>query len=116
MKKIVSRLIWFPVGVVIVLFLVANRQPVAISLDPLSTENPALATPALPLWFWLLVAVLIGIFTGAAGMWMSLRPARRRARAEHRELRTLKRRQSEPAPAEEAEAAGAAGLAALKAQ
>lgn len=107
MKKIVSRLIWFPVGVIVVLFFVANRQMVAISLDPLSTENPAIATLPAPLWLWLLLALLIGIFTGAAGMWMSGRPARARARAEHRELKALKRETPRPAatpgPAAESE-------------
>ncbi len=97
MKKIVSRLIWFPVGALLVLFLVANRQPVAVSLDPLSTDHPVLASPPLPLWVWLLLALLIGIFTGAAGLWASTRPARARARAEHKELKALKRQA--PAPA-----------------
>jgi hypothetical protein len=103
MKKIVSRLIWFPFGVLLVLFLVANRQLVAVSLDPLSTENPAIATPPAPLWLWLLLALLIGIFTGAAGTWMSGRTARARARAEHRELKTLKREAPPRAPAAQAE-------------
>jgi hypothetical protein len=102
MKKLVSRLIWFPVGALIVLFFVANRQPVAVSFDPLSTDHPALATRPLFLWVWLLLALLIGVFIGAAGMWTSGRPARRRARAEHRELKALKR--EAPAPAQSLEA------------
>lgn len=113
MKKIVSRLIWFPVGVLLVLFLVANRQLVAVSLDPLSTDNPAIATPPAPLWLWLLLALLIGVFTGAAGMWMSGRPARAQARAEHRELKALKREARSPAPAAPA---ADAGLPTLQAQ
>lgn len=113
MKKIISRLIWFPIGVLIVLFLVANRQLVAVSLDPLSTENPAVATPALPLWLWLLLALLIGIFTGAAGMWASGRPARRRAHAEHRELLALKRQARPTSPSTDS---ADAELPTLKAQ
>lgn len=100
MKKLVSWLIWFPIGVLAVVFFVANRQFVAISLDPFSPENPAIATPALPLWFWLTLFLLVGFFAGGLGMWASERPARRKARAEIRalkaELRT-RERAAEPA-------------------
>lgn len=91
MKKWVSRIIWAALAVLVTAFLAANRQPVAISLDPFSTDSPALATPALPLWLWLILAIFAGVFAGAAGMWASARPARRRAREEHRELRALKK-------------------------
>ncbi|HXI85876.1 MAG TPA: LapA family protein [Parvularculaceae bacterium] len=91
MKKLLSRLIWLPIGFVFVMFLVANRQPVAISLDPISVEHPAITTPALWLWFWLVLAFLIGFFAGAAGMWMSSKSGRQKARAEHRELKALKK-------------------------
>lgn len=94
MKKLLSRLIWVPLGVVLVVFLVANRDTVPLSLDPFDVENPAIATPPLPLWFWLMSALLIGFFSGAAGMWASGRPGRKKARAEHRELKTLKREQA----------------------
>ena len=90
MKKILTWLIWVPVGIVLALFLVANRQPVAISLDPVSVANPAIATPALPLWFWLSLMMFFGFGLGAVGMWISARPARHQARADRRELKALK--------------------------
>ncbi|MEQ8751830.1 MAG: LapA family protein, partial [Amphiplicatus sp.] len=49
-----------------------------------------LATLALPFWVWLALSLLIGVFAGAAGMWMSGRERRAKARAEHRELKVLK--------------------------
>lgn len=91
MKKWFYRILWVPVFIVAVLFLIANRQPVAISLDPFSAADPSVATPALPLWMWLIVMVLIGFAMGAAGMWLSAGEARSKARAEHRELKTLNR-------------------------
>lgn len=102
MKKLLSRLIWLPLGFLLVLFLVANRQPVPLSLDPISVDDPALATPALPLWVWLTLALLIGVFAGAAGMWVSGRGRRRKARAEHRELKALRREREDAASAENA--------------
>ncbi len=90
MKKLLARLIWLPMGFVLVVFLVANRTPVPISLDPISTERPALATPPLPLWVWLLSALFVGFFLGAAGMWVSARDSRIAARANARELKALR--------------------------
>ena len=90
MKKVLARLIWVPLGLAFVAFLVANREPVRVSLDPLSSDDPAIATAPLPLFVWLALALLIGVGLGAAGMWVSGRPARRRARLEHRELKALK--------------------------
>lgn len=91
MKKFVRWLVWLPLVLVAAVFMAANRHSVAISLDPLSTTDPALATPALPLWIWLVLMLLSGVAAGAGGMWASGREGRRRARAEHRELKALKR-------------------------
>jgi type VI protein secretion system component VasK len=90
MKKWLSRLIWIPVFVIAVLFLVANRQMVALSLDPFSAVTPALTTPAFPLWLWLMAMLFIGLGAGALGVWLSARPKRSRARIEHRELKRLR--------------------------
>lgn len=90
MKKLVSRLIWIPAGAVLVVFLVANRRMTPLSLDPFNAESPALATPALPLWVWLALALLLGVAAGAAGMWMSGSEMRKRARDDRRELKALK--------------------------
>lgn len=95
MKKWLFRLIWTPVLIVAVLFLVANRQPVAVSFDPISAAAPALTTPALPLWLWLMLMLFIGFFAGAAGMWLSGRPQRAKTRADRRELKILRRELSD---------------------
>lgn len=91
MKKWLYRIVWIPVLVIAVLFLVANRQPVAISLDPITPTNPAVSTPALPLWLWLIFMLFLGVGLGAFGMWLSGADRRRKARAEHRELKALRK-------------------------
>jgi type VI protein secretion system component VasK len=91
MKKWLYRIVWIPVLVIAVLFLVANRQPVAISLDPFSADNPVVTTVALPLWLWLVFTMFLGVGLGAVGMWSSGAEKRRKARHEHRELKTLRR-------------------------
>jgi len=89
MKKWLFRIIWIPILVLAVLFLVANRQPVAISLDPFTATAPSLTTPAFPLWLWLMTMLFIGLGAGAVGMWVSGRPRRHKAHLEHRELKSL---------------------------
>lgn len=96
MKKLVRWLVTIPAGAALVIFLVANRAPVALSLDPLSTAAPALATPALPLWIWLVLFLFAGIGLGAGAMWMSGHELRTRARADRLELKSLKKAETGP--------------------
>lgn len=91
MKKWLYRIVWIPVLAAAVLFLVANRGPVAISLDPFNAETPALATPALPLWFWLMAMLFAGVGLGALGMWLSGAERRAQARDNRRELNAVKK-------------------------
>jgi uncharacterized protein YneF (UPF0154 family) len=102
MKKILRWVVVIPVGALIVLFLIANRKLVALSLDPFSTDAPAIATPALPLWIWLILALFVGFFMGAAGMWVSDRELRIRAKTDRLELKALKKAMAdaEAAPSE----------------
>ena len=46
MRKLVTALVLVPLGIVIVMFAVANREIVTISFDPFDTRNPALALQA----------------------------------------------------------------------
>lgn len=106
MKKILRWAVFIPIGALLVVFLIANREPVALSLDPFSTESPAIATPPIFLWVWLVLALLAGFFLGALGMWMSGRELRIRAKADRLELKALKKaaadatakRDSDPPP------------------
>lgn len=98
MKKFFRWALWFPAGALLALFLIANRNPVALSLDPVSESAPAFSTPALPLWFWLVLFLLAGFGLGAFGMWLSGGDFRRRAKADRLELRALKRAAEGAAP------------------
>lgn len=91
MKVLFRWLVWMPLALALAVFFAANRQGVFISLDPFSVANPAIASPALPLWFWLCTFLLLGVGIGATGMWLSGRDRRERARADRDELRALRR-------------------------
>lgn len=91
MTKWLYRIVWIPVLIVAVLFFVANRTMVPISLDPFSADNPAFSTPAMPLWFWLMATLFIGVGLGSLGMWLSGGERRAQARDNRRELKAVKK-------------------------
>ncbi len=91
MKKWLFRVLWIPALILAVLFLVANRQLVAVSLDPFNAASPALTTPALPLWAWLMVMLFVGLGAGAFGAWLSARPNRVEGRANRKLVSELRK-------------------------
>ena len=90
-KKWLFRILWIPTLLGVVLFLWANRSPVAISFDPFNVNNPSIATYALPLWFWLMTVLFLGLGLGSVGMWLSGASRRSQARAHRREIKALKK-------------------------
>ncbi|MEL6370607.1 MAG: LapA family protein [Pseudomonadota bacterium] len=91
MKKLISFLFYMGVGGALAVFLVANRQPVSISLDPINVDDPAIATYPVPLWIWLMAALLIGFSLGAIGMWISARDKRLEANETKRAFAALQK-------------------------
>ena len=81
LKRIVSLLIAFPLGAVLVAIAVSNRQPVPLILDPFRPENPALSIE-LPFYAYLLGALLVGVIIGGLAAWMGQRRWRQTARAQ----------------------------------
>ncbi|HXW24382.1 MAG TPA: lipopolysaccharide assembly protein LapA domain-containing protein [Xanthobacteraceae bacterium] len=86
MRRFVVALILVPLAVLIVMFAVANRASIPISLDPFSAEAPALTVHA-PLFLALLLALIVGVFAGGIGAWLKQSKWRRAARRLERELR-----------------------------
>jgi uncharacterized integral membrane protein len=81
MRKIFQVVILLPVAALLIALSVANRAPVAVTLDPLTPGNPAL-TITLPLFAWLLAAIIAGALIGGALTWMAQGRHRAKARAE----------------------------------
>ncbi|HEX2654558.1 MAG TPA: LapA family protein [Xanthobacteraceae bacterium] len=92
-RKIISIVVLLPLAILIVLFAVANRQIVSISLDPLSSDTPAYAL-TVPLFVALILALIIGAVIGGIASWMKQSRWRRAARQLESEAALL-RRQSE---------------------
>ncbi len=88
-RKTVTVLVLVPLGLLIVLFAVANRQKVAISLDPFSSDAPALAAN-LPLFLVILGTLIAGVIIGGGAAWLRQARWRRRARRLEFETRRLR--------------------------
>jgi hypothetical protein len=104
MRKLLSALILVPLGIIIVMFAVANREIISVSFDPFDTVNPAFALKV-PLFGLIFALVGLGVLVGGAASWLKQhkwRTRARRAEAEARELRArldaLEPRRPTPVP------------------
>lgn len=89
MKSVFKLLLLVPIALVIVLFAVANRAPVRISLDPLSRDTPQFAVD-LPLFAVVLIALAAGILIGGFASWLAQGKHRKAARHNRREAEALR--------------------------
>lgn len=89
MKAFFKALVLVPVALLVVLFAVANRGPVRVSLDPISRDAPALAFD-LPLFAVVLAALAVGILIGGFASWLAQGKHRKAARFNRREAEKLR--------------------------
>jgi uncharacterized integral membrane protein len=89
MRKLVAIFVVFPLGVLLVAFAVANRQPVTLALDPFGTPASALSA-TLPLFLLVLATLLVGVLAGGFTAWIGQGRWRRAARRLETEARALR--------------------------
>jgi len=89
MKAFLKALVLVPVALVIVLFSVANRAPVRVSLDPISRDAPMFAVEV-PLFAVILAAIAVGILIGGCAAWLTQGKHRKAARVNRREADKLR--------------------------
>lgn len=90
MRRLLRWFVFIPVGILLILFAVANRAPVVLSFDPFSPAAPAFAI-SLPLFVIVLLAMIAGVIVGgsvAGFARMRLRSRARRAEREAEKLQT----------------------------
>src|SRR4051794_11091860 len=87
--KIITVLIVIPAALLIVLFAVANRAPVRVSLDPFAGDPPMFGM-SVPLFLLVLVVLVLGVILGGVSAWMGQSRWRRRARRLSAELRVAR--------------------------
>jgi uncharacterized integral membrane protein len=82
-RRILSLLIGFPLGIILVAIAVSNRQPVDLILDPFRPETPALSIE-LPFYIYLMAALVVGVVLGGLATWMGQSRWRQTARSHGR--------------------------------
>jgi uncharacterized integral membrane protein len=79
MRKFLNAVVLIPLGVIFVVFAVANRHIVTVSFDPFNSNDPALGI-SLPLFVVIIAVAILGVVAGGAATWFSQRRWRRAAR------------------------------------
>lgn len=86
LRRIFNGLVVLPLAVLFVIFAVANRHMVRVSLDPFNSADPALSI-SVPLFVVILVAVIAGVAVGGSASWFRQRHWRRAARRHETDAR-----------------------------
>jgi uncharacterized integral membrane protein len=89
LRRILRWLVGVPVAIIVIVFAVANRRPVVLSIDPVSPDAP-FASVSMPLWLLLFVGIFIGILVGWSACWLAQGKWRRAAREARDEASSLK--------------------------
>jgi uncharacterized integral membrane protein len=89
MRKFFTGLVLIPLGLILVVFAVANRHWVTVSFDPFNSANPAVGV-TLPLFVVIIVVAIVGVVAGGSATWFRQRHWRRAARQHEADARTVR--------------------------
>jgi uncharacterized integral membrane protein len=89
MRKFLNAVVLIPLGVILVVFAVANRHMVTVSFDPFNSDDPALGF-ALPLFVVIIAVAVLGVVAGGSATWFGQRRWRRAARQHEADARALR--------------------------
>src|ERR1700754_1437108 len=89
MRKFLTGLIVIPLGVIFVVFAVANRHFVTVSFDPFNSAEPSVSV-SLPLFVLIIAVAILGVVAGGFATWLGQRRWRRAARQHEADARAAK--------------------------
>jgi uncharacterized integral membrane protein len=89
MRKFFTGLVLIPLGVIFVVFAVANRHEVTVSFDPFNSTDPSLGV-RLPLFVVIIAVAILGVVAGGTATWFRQRHWRRAARRHEADLRQMR--------------------------
>jgi uncharacterized integral membrane protein len=79
MRKFFTTLIVVPLGLLFVVFAVANRHFVTVSFDPFNSTDPSISL-SLPLFVLIILIAILGVVAGGTATWFGQRHWRKAAR------------------------------------
>jgi uncharacterized integral membrane protein len=85
-RKFLNIVVWLPLGLIFVVFAVANRHLVTVSFDPFNSHDSSLGV-TLPLFAVIIVVAILGVTAGGAATWFRQRHWRRAARRHEADAR-----------------------------
>jgi len=86
MRKFFTALVVIPLGLILIVFAVANRHFVTVSFDPFNSVDPAVAV-TLPLFVVIITVAILGVAAGGMATWFRQRHWRRAARQHEADAR-----------------------------
>lgn len=86
MRKFLNIVVWIPLGLIFVVFAVANRHLVTVSFDPFNSQDPSLGF-TLPLFLVIIAVAMLGVVAGGTATWFRQRHWRRAARQHEADAR-----------------------------
>ena len=89
MRKFLTAMVLIPLGVIFVVFAVANRHFVTVSFDPFNSTDPSIAV-TLPLFVVIIAVAIAGVAAGGAATWFRQRHWRRSARQHEADARAAR--------------------------
>ena len=89
MRKFVNAVTIVPLFLLFIVFAVANRHLVSVSLDPFNSKTPSLAV-TLPLFVLIITAAILGAIAGGCATWFRQRHWRRATRRHEADARAAR--------------------------
>jgi uncharacterized integral membrane protein len=86
MRKFFTGLVLIPLGLVFIVFAVANRHLVTVSFDPINSADPSMSV-RLPLFVLIVAVAILGVVAGGSATWFRQRHWRRAARQHEADAR-----------------------------
>jgi uncharacterized integral membrane protein len=89
MRKFFTAVVLIPLGLIFVVFAVANRHLVTVSFDPFNSTDPSIAI-TLPLFVVIIAVAILGVLAGGCATWFRQRHWRRAARQHEADARAAR--------------------------
>src|SRR5882757_1015263 len=86
MRKFFTALVVISISLILIIFAVANRHSVTVSLDPFNSADPSVAV-SLPLFVLIIAVAMSGVIAGGSATWFRQRRWRRAARRHEADAR-----------------------------